>query len=143
MGAVAPWGGSPCGCDSGSRGHLLSLDIPVDDRPPSSPERADDPWGLCSEPDLTVYFRERVWPFKVRRDIRLSLLSKWVQSLELFQWLMPAAFRLDQLERRYRLMSEARVPGRLPDHPVLLASLEGWEEGDRHSLSVCVGATTQ
>lgn len=126
-----------------ARDHLLSLDIPVDDRPPSSPERADDPWGIRSEPDPALYFRERVWLEEVQRDIRLSHLSKWIQFLELFQRLMPIAFRLNQLERRYRLMSEARVPGRLPDHPVLLASLEGWEEGDRPCLSVCVGDTTQ
>ena len=34
------------------------------------------------------------------------------------------------------MLAEARAQYRLPDHPVLLASLEGWEGGDRQFLSV-------
>jgi len=130
-----------------ARDHLLSLDIPVDDRPPSCPARADDPWGLRSEPDLAVYFRERVWPVEVQRDIRVNHLSKWAKSLALFQRLMLVTFCLDRLERQCRLLSEARVQGRLPDHPVLLASLEGWGGGGQaipvRLTRLCAVVTTQ
>ena len=119
-----------------ARDHLLSLGISVDDQPPSCPERADDPWGVRSEPDLAVYHRERVWPVEVQRDIRMSNLSKWVKSLELFQRLVLVTFCTDRLERQCRMLSEARAQYRLPDYPVLLASLEGWEDGDRQFLSV-------
>ena len=119
-----------------ARDHLLSLGIPVDDQPPPCPERAEDPWGIRSEPDLAVYFRERVWPVEVQRAIRMSNLSKWAKSLELFQRLMLVTFCLDRLERQCRMLSEARAQRRLPDFPVLLASLEGWEDGDRQFLSV-------
>ena len=119
-----------------ARDHLLSLGISVDDQPPSCPERADDPWGVRSEPDLAVYHRERVWPVEVQRDIRMSNLSKWVKSLELFQRLVLVTFCTDRLERQCRMLSEARAQYRLPDYPVLLASLEGWEAGDRQFLSV-------
>ena len=119
-----------------ARDHLLALGIPVDDQPPLCPERADDPWGIRAEPDLAVYYRERVWPVEVQRDIRMSNLSKWVKSLELFQRLMLVTFCVDRLERQCRMLAEARAQCRLPDHPVLLASLEGWEGGDSHFLSV-------
>ena len=119
-----------------ARDHLLSLGIPVDDQPPPCPERAEDPWGIRSEPDLAVYFRERVWPVEVQRAIRMSNLSKWAKSLELFQRLMLVTFCLERLERQCRMLTEARAQRRLPDFPVLLASLEGWEDGDRQFLSV-------
>ena len=119
-----------------TRDHLLSLGIPVDDQPPPCPARAEDPWGIRSEPDLAVYFEERVWPVEVQRDIRLSNLAKWVKALELFQRLMLVTFCLERLERQCRMLSEAREQNRLPDFPVLLASLEGWEDGDRQFLSV-------
>ena len=119
-----------------ARDHLLSLGIPVDDQPPPCPERAEDPWGIRSEPDLAVYFGERVWPVEVQRAIRMSNLSKWAKSLELFQRLMLVTFCLERLERQCRMLSEARAQRRLPDFPVLLASLEGWEAGDRQFLSV-------
>ena len=119
-----------------ARDHLLSLGIPVDDRPPPGPERADDPWGVRSEPDLAAYFRDRVWPVEVQRDIRLSTLSKWAKSLELFQRLMLITFCVDRLARQCRMLAEARAQCRLPDYPVLLASLEGWEDGERQFVSV-------
>ena len=108
-----------------ARDHLLSLSIPVDDQPPPCPERADDPWGIRSEPDLAVYYRERVWPVEVQRDVRMSNLSKWAKSLELFQRLILVTFCTDRLERQCLMLSEARAQCQLPDFPVLLASLEG------------------
>lgn len=119
-----------------ARDYLLSLGIPVDDQPPPCPERADDPWGIRAEPDLAAYFRERVCPVEVQRDIRMGNLSKWAKSLELFQRLMLVTFCPERLERQSRMLSAAREQGRLPGHPVLLASLEDWEDGDRQFLSV-------
>ena len=119
-----------------ARDHLQDLGIPVDDSPPPCPERAEDPWGIRSEPDLAVFFRHRVWPVEVQRDIRLSNLSKWVKALTLFQRLILITFCTDRLARQCRMLAEARAQSLLPDFPILLSSLESWELGDKQFLTI-------
>lgn len=80
-----------------ARDHLLSLGIPVDDQPLPVRNRAEAPRGICAEPDLAAYFRERVCPVEVQWNIRMGNLSKWAKSLELFQRLMLVTFCLERL----------------------------------------------
>ncbi len=119
-----------------ARDHLHDMHIPVDDEPHPCPVQMTEPWGPRSEPDLAIYYRERVFPVEVQRDVRIHYLAKWFKSLGLFHRLLLVTFTLARLERQYRLLHQARQQDQLPPGPILMTSLESWEQSDRHFLSL-------
>ncbi len=119
-----------------TRDCLRAMGIAVDEDPFPCPVTMADPFGKRSEPDLTIYFRQRVFPVEVQRTIRVHHLSKWYKSLELFHRLMLITFTLSHLDRQYQLLVQARQQQQLPPGLVLMSSLESFEMQDHHFLSV-------
>ncbi len=114
-----------------ARDHLRYMGIPTDDEPPACPQSAADPWGPRSEPDLLTYYRDRVFPVEVQREVGHRHLLKWEKSLQLYQRLMLITFSEASLRRQGADLQLARQRGQLPTGPVLLASLERFENGLR------------
>ncbi len=114
-----------------ARDHLRHMGIPTDDEPPPCPRSVTDPLGPRSEPDLLTYYRDRVFPVEVQRDVGHRYLLKWDKSLDLYQRLMLITFSEASLRRQGADLMLARRRGQLPTGLVLLASLERFEKGLR------------
>ncbi len=119
-----------------ARDHLQAMGIPVDDHPFPCPVQMEEPFGKRSEPDLAIYYQQRVFPVEVQREIRIHHLAKWFKSLELFHRLMLITFSLSLLDRQFSLLSQARQQEQLPSGPILISSLESLEQGDHDFLAL-------
>ena len=119
-----------------TRDHLLAMHIPVDDEPHPCPVQMGDPFGRRSEPDLVIYYQKRIFPVEVQREVRIHYLSTWFKSLELLHRLMLITFTLSRLDRQCRLLYQARQQEQLPPGPVLMSSLESFEQLDQHFLTL-------
>lgn len=117
-----------------TRDGLRGQGIEVIDNPLPCPVLAANPFGLRSEPDLVIRYRNRIFPVEVQREVSVRLLSKWFKSLELFQRLLLVTFTEASMERQRQRLVQARHKKLLPRALVLMTCLARLERGEREFL---------